>query len=149
MGCVYFKQDYGEFLFKKNKISQTYEQIKWGFFHQSMNEKLVILGLPPGGLCLKSKVGQRENLPWCFADEELSIVTMVTPLFLLFFLCNKMQEPTPSTIQDKNWHGKDLLGILTYLRNTCSLHSWAKKLKCVEFKSPIVVVPSLRHIKVL
>ena len=51
-----------------------------------------------------------------------------------------MQEPTPYTNQDKDLHGRNLLGVLTYLSHTWSLHCSATKLKCAEFKSPFMVV---------
>jgi hypothetical protein len=58
-----------------------------------------------------------------------------TPFFL-FFLWSKMQEPTPSPNQDKNWFERNLLGVLTYLPHTWSLHCWATQLQVCRVQVP-------------
>ena len=60
-----------------------------------------------------------------------------------------MQELTLLPNHDKNMHGGTYLAVLTCLPHTWSLHCWATKLKCVEFKSPFVAVSSPRRTKVL
>jgi hypothetical protein len=69
--------------------------------------------------------------------------------FFVLFSWGKMQELTQSLNQDKNWYERGLLGILTYLPHTWSLHCWATQLKCVEFKLPVILIPSTRITMVL
>ena len=106
-----------------------------------MSTYLVILGDLPAGLCLMSKAGHWEYLPWWFVDED----SMLLPWQLLsFFLWSKKREHTQ--FQDKIWIEKrTYFGVLTYLPHTWSLQNF----KCMEFKSPSVVVSSSRHIEVL
>jgi hypothetical protein len=114
---------------------------------------VVNLGLPPGRTLLKVK-----------SKTYLSVLTMAfywwrilnccrgnSPLlfFSFFFLLGKIQELTPSPNPDKIWHERNLLGILTYLLHTWSLHCWATQLKCMKFKLPFIIIPSPRITMVL
>jgi hypothetical protein len=62
---------------------------------------------------------------------------MVTP----FIFMEQDARTTPSPNQDRIWHERSLLGILTYLTHTWSLHCWAIQLKCVEFKLAFIIFP--------
>ena len=66
-----------------------------------------------------------------------------------FFVWSNMQILIPSPNQTTYQYERNLLGTLTYLPHTWSLHCQATKLKCVEFKSLFVFVHSSRHIKML
>jgi hypothetical protein len=65
------------------------------------------------------------------------------------FFRGKIQEPSSSPNQYKNWHERNLLGVLTYLPHNWSSHCWAMQHKCVEFKLSFVIVPLPRVTMVL
>ena len=110
-----------------------------------MRLTLAILGRPPGRVLFNVKSRTLRVLTMAFCWWGLNIATMAIPLFFLFFFTeSKMQELTTIRRQDIDWE-RTYFGALTYLPHTWSLQNF----KCMEFKSPSVVVPSSRPIEVL
>jgi len=124
------------------------EQIKetWLSFIQreiSMSTNLVILGRPPGRALFNVKSRTLRVLttmvssPWQFHSL----------FFSLFFTWNKKQELTPFSNQDneKNFylgysHTSPTLGVCI---------AGQQNFKCVEFKSPSIVILSIKCTKAL
>ena len=112
-----------------------------------MSTYLVILRDLSAGLCLMSKAGHWEYLPWWFVDEDsmLSPWQLLSSFFYLF-LYREQDARTYTNFQDKIWIEKrTYFWVLTYLPHTWSLQNF----NCMKFNSPSVVVPPSRHNEVL
>ena len=101
-----------------------------------MSTNLVILGRPLVGLYLMSKAGHWEYLPWWFVDED----SMLSPLQLIsfFFIFLIGQDARIYTNSRTRY---ELRKELTSGYSHTSPHTWSlQNFKCMEFKSPSVVV---------
>ena len=105
-----------------------------------MSTYLLILGRPLGRALFNVKSRTLRVLTMMVCWWRLNIVTMVTPLiFFLFFYGSRSKNV--HQFQDKIWIEKrTYFGVLTYLPQTWSLQNF----KCMEFRSPSVVVSSIR-----
>ena len=117
----------------------------WALFKHgiSMSTNLVILRRLPVGLCLMSKAGHLRVLTTAFLLMETIMSPWQLLSFFSFSFFYRARREDILQFQDKIWiEERTYFGVLTYLPHTWSLQNF----KCMEFKSPSVVVPSSRHI---
>ena len=76
-------------------------------------------------VCLMSKAGYWEDLPWWFVDED----SMLSPWqFLSFFYGARGKNQHHFRTKITNWHEKNLLGYSHTSPHTWNLHCWATEL---------------------
>ena len=111
----------------------------------SMSTNLVVLGRPPGRALFNVKSRTLRVLTTVFLLME----TILSPwqllsFFSFFFIFFGARCEDIHQFQDKIWIEKmTYFGVLTHLPHTWSLQNF----KCMEFKSPSIVVPSSRHMR--
>jgi hypothetical protein len=111
-----------------------------------MSTNLVILGRPPGRALFNVKSRTLRVLTMVSCWWRLNVVTMAIPLIFL----RKKQEPTPFPNQDNELAWEELTWGTHIPPPTLGVCiAGQQNFKCVEFKSPSVVVPPPRHIEAL